>query len=181
MASCFTFFFPWIFLRRKNSSLSCSSSSEIINLIVLSIFGIMTYSIALTRRLVSLITSSKITKAVYCQIYTIPEEKPIPQVFQLLSGMYLYIFAPAGHLFQDQLIQTLEIRDVDLTTLTINGHLKSRKLNTTYIFRLGFNSALSRLYAFTNLKSNVPRDIFHLGIRKGSHLQYFSHFPFCLL
>lgn len=48
----------------KNSSRSCSSSSDIMYLIVFSYRGMMTCSIALTRRLVSLITSSRIMKAV---------------------------------------------------------------------------------------------------------------------
>lgn len=85
------FFFPWTFLSRKNSSLyhsqssvrvqgcngflreirvwethrSASSSSELMYLIVLSSLGIMTCSIAFTRRLVARITSSRIVNAVY--------------------------------------------------------------------------------------------------------------------
>jgi hypothetical protein len=80
------FFFPWTFLSRKNSSLtgqlpflyamdvkkkrvyrtyrSASSSSELMYLIVLSSLGIMTCSMALTRRLVARMTSSRIVNAV---------------------------------------------------------------------------------------------------------------------
>lgn len=66
-AAASRFFFPCTFFNLKNSSLSISSSSLKMYLIVLSSLGMTTCSIALTRRLVCRITSSRIVNAVWSE------------------------------------------------------------------------------------------------------------------